>query len=118
MFEELLNSAWFAPLLICLIQVYQMNKSAEKEKEFKRNWETWQNLQKFIEQNSVHIAQLEKELSRLEMEAAGKYLPRSEFNDFLEKLDRTLQRDREELEKHISMLIENLINKTVKGEKV
>jgi len=109
--ENFLDSAWLAPMAIAVFQIYSVNKQSEKDKQNREDMRRIGQIQKMIESNTAAITSLERELNRLEMHVTGNFLPRTEFNEFIERLEKTMRADRDVLERHIVTVFEGAIAK-------
>lgn len=113
MIDELFNSGWFVPLIIAFLQIYHSQKVNAQNENAKKLNENFTSMQRFMEQNSIEIKDLEKQLNKLEMSLKGDYLPRVEFNDFLDKLDKRFEAMDERVERSL-IDIEKIIKLEIK----
>lgn len=119
----------FAAIIVTAFYAHRNQKRTEKKEaslelkaaEKEANEQRWQSIQRMAEENSVHIATLEKDYDTWKMEQLGKYPERRElseledriekrFKEFETRIRSELKEDREQLKELLTQTIKASLN--------
>lgn len=105
-----LMMTWLVPLIIAVFQMtsqYMQRKqdqiTRDQEAQNKKARELISSIEASIKDVRTNHSNLERQVNRVEMEAMGTFLPRTEFADFLKQLDERFERDRLETMNEIKL---------------